>query len=124
VWDAAVALLRAGYLTERSSAVGQALATAYAAVGTIYMSGSVTAAGDVLAMNFLLDRTEALWARDLAELKVEAGACDTTSPITPTGALSGDFTWYCEHGRVTGSVLLAPDSMPRIQALDISRAEP
>jgi CubicO group peptidase (beta-lactamase class C family) len=124
VWDAAVALLSAGYLSDRSPAVGQALATAYAAVGTIYTSGSVTAAGDVLAMNFLLDRSEELWARELAELKVEAGACETTSPIAPTGALSGDFTWLCDYGRVTGSVLLAPTATTRIQALEIVRAEP
>jgi hypothetical protein len=84
----------------------------------------VTAAGDVLAMNFLLDRTAELWARDLAELKVEVGVCETTSAITPTGALSGEFTWLCEYGRVTGSVLLAPISGPRIQALEFVRAQP
>jgi CubicO group peptidase (beta-lactamase class C family) len=124
VWDAAVALLRAGYLTAKSATVGQALATAYAAVGTIYTAGSVTAAGDVLAMNFLLDRSAEVWARDLADLQLEAGACETTSPVVPAGALSGDFTWLCEHGRITGSVLLAPTATPRIQALKFVRAEP
>jgi len=124
VWDAAMALLRAGYLVERPASIEPALAAAYVAVGTMYTSGSVTAAGDVLAMNFLLDRSEKLWAHDLAELRVEAGACETTSPIIPTGALSGDFAWLCEHGRVTGSVLLAPTVTPGIQALEIGRAEP
>jgi hypothetical protein len=124
VWDAAVALLDAGYLAERPASVEPALAAAYAAVGTMYASGSVTAAGHVLAMNFLMDRSAELWARDLSELKVEAGACETTSAIIPTGALSGDFTWLCEHGRVKGSVLLAPTATPGIQALEIGRAKP
>jgi CubicO group peptidase (beta-lactamase class C family) len=124
VWDAAMALLRAGYLAARPARVEPALAMAYAAVGTMYTSGAVTAAGEVLAMNFLLDRSADLWARDLAQLKVETGACETTSAISPTGALSGEFTWLCEHGRVTGSVLLAPTDPPAIQALELGRAEP
>lgn len=124
VWDAAVALLRAGFLVERPAAVGPELAAAYAAVGTMYRAGAVTAAGDVLAMNFLLDRSAELWARDLAELKLESGDCETSSALVPTGALSGEFTWLCAHGRVKGSVLLAPTSEPRIQALGLVRAEP
>jgi CubicO group peptidase (beta-lactamase class C family) len=124
VWDAAVALLRAGLLVERPVAVGPELAAAYDAVGTMYRAGAVTAAGDVLAMNFLLDRSAELWARDLAELKVETGDCETTSALVPTGTLSGEFTWLCAHGRVKGSVLLAPTSEPRIQALGLLRAEP
>jgi hypothetical protein len=124
VWDAAVALLRAGLLVERSAAVGPELAAAYAAVGAMYRAGAVTAAGDVLAMNFLLDRSAELWARDLAELKVESGDCETTSALVPTGVLSGEFTWLCAHGRVKGSVLLSPTSEPRIQALALVRAEP
>ena len=81
-------------------------------------------AGDVLAMNFLMDRDAEHWARDLAALKAQVGTCDTSSPIAPTGALSGDFTWRCEHGRVHGSVLLAPTRTPRIQSLSLVRAAP
>jgi len=38
------------------------------------------------------------------------------------GALSGEFTWKCEKGRVKGTLLLAPTRPPRIQALRLSRA--
>jgi hypothetical protein len=124
VWDAAVALLRAGLLTKRPDTVDRALAAAYAAVGKMYTSGSATSAGDVLAMNFLIDRSAEHWARDLAALKAQVGACETTSPIAPTGALSGEFTWRCEHGRLKGSVLLAPTRPPRIQSLSLVRAAP
>ena len=121
VWDAAVVLLRAGYLKTRPAAIAPALATAYAAVRTIFTSGSVTSAGDVLAMNFLMDRDTERWARNLSALKAQVGACDTASAIVPSGALSGDFTWRCAHGRVAGRLLLAPTPTPRIQALSIAR---
>lgn len=124
VWDAAVALHRAGLLKARPTMGDPALSTAYSAVGRMYAAGNVTSAGDVLAMNFLMDRSADVWARGLAGLKTQVGACDTTAPIAPTGALSGDFTWRCEHGRVRGSVLLAPTNPPRIQSLGLSRATP
>ena len=69
----------------------------------MFTAGSVTSAGDVLAMNFLMDRDAEHRARDFAALKAEVGACDTAAPIVPTGALAGDFTWSCEHGRVQGA---------------------
>jgi len=124
VWDAAVALLRAGHLKARPAALAPALATAYAAVRAIFTSGSVTSAGDVLAMNFLMDRDAEHWARDLSALKAQVGTCDTTSAIAPESALSGDFTWRCERGRVKGALLLAPTRAPRIQALSVTRVTP
>jgi CubicO group peptidase (beta-lactamase class C family) len=124
VWGAAVTLLRAGRLQPRTSPPSAALATAYAAVAKMFTAGSVTAAGDVLAMNFLMDRDAEHRARDIAELKTHVGTCDTAAPIVPTGALSGDFTWGCEHGRVRGQVLLAPTPTPRIQSLTFTRLMP
>ena len=65
------------------------------------------AAGDVFAMNFLMDRDADHWAAILADLKA-MGTCETGVPISPTGALSGDFTWRCERGRVNGQFCLPP----------------
>jgi CubicO group peptidase (beta-lactamase class C family) len=124
VWDAAIALKKAGLLADEPAAVGADLAAAYRAVAAIYAQGDVAAAGDTLAMNFLLDRDAAGWHRDLAELKAQAGDCDATAPIRATGALSGDFAWTCAIGRITGSVLLAPTRPPRIQSLKLVRAGP
>jgi hypothetical protein len=124
VWEAAVALLRAGDLVARPTPVSPALTTAYAATAKIFSSGTVVAGGEVLAMNFLMDRDAEHWARDLASLKAQVGACDTSAPIRPTGALSGDFTWRCATGRIRGSLLLAPTPAPRIQALELSRISP
>ena len=124
VWDAAVTLLRAGRLKPRSSTPSARLTTAYAAAAKMFAAGSVTSAGDVLAPNFLMDRDAEHRARDLAELKAQVGTCDTSSPIEPTGALAGDFTWRCERGRVKGNVLLAPTPALHIQSLTFTRSTP
>ncbi len=124
VWDAAVTMLRAGDLVARPQQVSPALATAYAAVAKIFTGGTLASGGDILAMNVLMDRDADDWARDIAGLKAQVGVCDTGTPVTPTGALSGAFTWTCATGRVRGSVLLAPTPAPRIQALSLTRATP
>ncbi len=56
------------------------------------------------------------------QLKQEVGDCVSTGPIVATGALSGDFAWTCATGRVTGSVDLAPTQPPRVQSIEIKRA--
>jgi D-alanyl-D-alanine-carboxypeptidase/D-alanyl-D-alanine-endopeptidase len=124
VWDAAVTLLRAGRLKARPAAPSPALTTAYAAAVKIFTAGSVTAAGDALAMNFLMDRDAEHWARDFARMKEAVGTCDTTAPIVAAGALAGEFTWQCERGRVGGGLLLAPTRAPQIQSLNFYRAAP
>lgn len=124
VWEAAVTLLRAGRLKPHSASPSTALTAAYAAVAKMFTAGSVTSAGDVLAMNFLMDRDAEHRARDFADLKSQVGTCDTSAPIAPTGALSGHFTWTCDRGRVSGDILLAPTSTPRIQSLTFARSTP
>jgi CubicO group peptidase (beta-lactamase class C family) len=125
VWNAASTLLKSGALPdERTVAVSADLGNAYHAVATIYAKGSVTAAGDVLAMNVLLDRSEKNWARELSKLKAQVGDCDTSAPITAMGALTGEFTWRCAHGRVKGGLELAPTRQPRIQELELKAVTP
>jgi CubicO group peptidase (beta-lactamase class C family) len=117
VWDAAMALHRAGALRGRPMPASEALATAYAAAGMVYRRADIAAAGDLLAMNMLMDRAAENWRAELRRLRAEVGECDTAAPIAPTGALSGTFSWRCEHGRLEGQLLLAPTQPPQIQAL-------
>jgi CubicO group peptidase (beta-lactamase class C family) len=124
VWDAAAALHKAGLLKARPVPVGDALAAAYRAAADVYARGDVAAAADRLAMNVLLDRSAEGWARDLARVRRQVGECETTSPLTATGELSGTFTWRCAHGRVQGSLLLAPTRPPGIQRLVLEPAAP
>ncbi len=125
VWDAAIALDSAGLLgKEREVPISADLEAAYRAAGMMYKSGDVATARDRLAMNFLLDRDADGWARELAKLKAEAGECETTAPITATGTLSGDFTWRCSHGRIEGSLTLAPTRPALIQEWRLERIVP
>ena len=122
-WDAAVVLQKAKLLVARPTPASEALAGSYAAAGRMYTSG-VAAPADAFAMNFFMDRTAEAWGRELASLKAQAGTCDTSEPISATGALSGDFTWRCEKGRLAGRLLLAPTRPPTIQSLRLTRADP
>jgi CubicO group peptidase (beta-lactamase class C family) len=122
VWDAAVELHRAGWLTGRTIPTSAALARAYRAAGAMYDAGDLGQDRALLAVNFLLDRSAENWAREFARLKGEAGACRTDAAIAATGALSGDFTWTCAQGTITGVLLLAPTDPPTIQALRLSVA--
>jgi CubicO group peptidase (beta-lactamase class C family) len=120
VWDAAMALHRAGALQGRRLPVSDALARAYAAAGAVWRAGDVAPAGDLLAMNFLMDRSAENWSAELRRLRGEVGDCDTAGALNATGALSGTFGWRCEHGRIEGQLLLAPTHPPQIQALRLS----
>ena len=125
VWNAAIALEKAGLLgRERAVAVSADLARAYSAAGAIYKAGDIMAGGDLLAMNFVLDRSVEGWARDLARLKAQVGECETSELLTASGELTGDFTWRCTHGRVKGTLELAPTRPPRIQSLELQPIKP
>ena len=117
VWQAAMTLHRAGLLIGRTTPVSDALARNYATAGEIWRAGRMDNQGSALAMNFLMDRSAENWARELARLRAQTGDCRTDSAITPTGALSGTFSWTCERGRLNGQLLLAPTNPPTIQAL-------
>ncbi len=125
VWDAAIALDQAGLLgKERELPVSADLASAYRTVGAMFAAGSVAGGREQLAMNFLLDRDADGWSRELQKLRASVGECDTQSPVQPTGGLSGDFTWVCAHGRLSGSLLLAPTQPARIQAWELEPIVP
>lgn len=122
--DAALALRRAGWLPSPTPVpVSSTLHSAYAAVRQIFEAGRVDGQPAALAMNFLMDRDAAGWARDLAALKAEVGTCDTSPAPEASTALAGRFTWRCERGRVSGSMLLEPSFQPRIQSLRLERAK-
>ena len=124
VWDAAVALGKAGALVAPPVPVSPLLAQGYASAGRIFAAGDVLAAKDRLAMNFLMDRDAAHWAKALAALRGAVGTCDTGAPIRPGGRLRGSFVWTCAHGRVAGSLLLAPTDGAPIQELRLDVQAP
>ncbi len=121
---AALALHSAGAIVDRAIPVSAGVNEAYAAVGRIWASGDVLTARDRLAMNFLLDRDAAHWKADLARLRTAVGACDTSATPSPQTAMGARFQWTCEHGRIEGSLLLAPTPRSSIQELKLAVAQP
>jgi CubicO group peptidase (beta-lactamase class C family) len=125
VWDSALSLLKAGALPgERPVPISSDLADSYRTAINIYQEGSLSESTSALAMNFLLDRDADGWSRDLAKLKTQVGDCDTSAPLTAAGALAGEFTWRCSHGRIKGSLLLAPTRPVKIQELRLAPIRP
>jgi CubicO group peptidase (beta-lactamase class C family) len=118
VWDAATELYRAGWLTGRDLPESASLVTAYRATRAMYDAGGLGPGRGVLAMNFLMDRSEENWEQVFTRLKTDAGACRNDVPITATGLLSGRFIWACERSNIEGTLLLAPTTPPTIQALE------
>jgi serine-type D-Ala-D-Ala carboxypeptidase/endopeptidase len=124
VWNAALVLSKGGYLKARPEPLTDSLSVAYRAIQAVYAQGDIAVAADLLAMNVLLDRDARGWARDLARLKAQVGECIAAGPIRATNALAGDFCWTCAHGRITGSLSLAPTRNVRIQQIVLVRKMP
>jgi CubicO group peptidase (beta-lactamase class C family) len=122
VWDIAMELEKAGWLTGRPTPTSATLAQTYRTAQSMFAAGRIDPARSRLAPNFLMDRSEANWAAELARLAGQAGSCRTDSAIVPTGALSGTFTWSCERGAINGMLLLAPTTPVTIQALSFTFA--
>lgn len=120
VWDAAMEMHKGGWFTGRAWPTSAALAQAYGSAGAMYEAGAIDPGRNVLAMNFLMDRSEENWKREFTRLKGETGACRSDAPIRATGALAGVFKWTCDRADLEGSLLLAPTNPPTIQALRLN----
>jgi CubicO group peptidase (beta-lactamase class C family) len=116
-WDVAALLRAKGVLAKRAEPISADLAKFYVLAQEVWASGTVDALEKRTAMNFLMDRTAANWAKVLAETKAQSGTCDTAAPVMPDGAMSGTFMWKCEKGRIEGSVILAPTRPITLQSL-------
>jgi len=123
-WKAALALLAAGEAPDRAVAVSAGVTKGYEVTRGIWKDGGVSGAKDSLAMNFLQDRDEAHWAKELKRLKAEVGACAASEAVSARTAMQGSFTWTCEHGRINGGFLLAPTPQVRLQSLSLEVARP
>ena len=117
VWQSLWALERAGLAPPRELPVNPLLASMHQAARAAYSDGSLAPLENRLAVNVLMDRSAANWARELASLKAQLGNCPTAEPIHVTGNLSANFRWNCERGLLDGQILLAPTNPPTLQAL-------
>jgi CubicO group peptidase (beta-lactamase class C family) len=120
VWNMAMELQKAGWLTGRATPASPALAGMYRTAESMFTAGRIDPGRASLAPNFLTDRSEVNWAAEFARIARQSGTCRSDAPIVPTGALSGTFVWTCERGVVNGALLLAPTNPPTIQSLTLT----
>jgi serine-type D-Ala-D-Ala carboxypeptidase/endopeptidase len=121
---AALALRAAGVLPMRPIARSPRVTAGYELVRRIWANGSIVGSEAGLAPNVLLDRDAVHWSQMLAGLKAEVGTCPATEPVEPISALQARFTWVCDDGRISGTLLLAPTIDTRLQALEFARIVP
>lgn len=121
-YRAALALLAAKAIPDRTMPISPALAAGYVSTKSVWQTGTIEAAP--LANNVLLDHDAEAWKRAIASLKSAVGTCAATEPVTPVSAMEGKFTWSCEHGRISGRVQQAPTKALGIQALEFNPATP
>ena len=117
-FEAATKLAVAGAAPARILPASAALTAAYADLGRIWRAGDVAMVEDRLAMNFLMDRSAENWRKVFADLKADSGDCAADAPFVTTGALSANFAWTCDKGKVEGRLLLAPTTPATIQAIN------
>ena len=124
VHEAALALVRSSEFPPRRAEPLPELREAGAAIRVMYDTGEIAAAGEVLAMNLLLDRSAEHRNAELAALREELGPVTADGALEPEHAMAGIFTYACERGRLQAKVLLAPTRPARIQRLDFTALAP
>jgi serine-type D-Ala-D-Ala carboxypeptidase/endopeptidase len=120
---AALALQATNAFPDRPTQVSKGVAAGYEIVRSIWSAGTVSIT-KALALNFLLDRDEVHWARELARLKAQVGACAASEDVSALTAMQGKFAWTCEHGRIEGTFLLAPEGQLELQSLEYAVMQP
>lgn len=120
VWQSLWALARAGAIRPHGKWLNPLLVEMQDAARTAYAEGTLKPLQGKLAMNFLMDRSAADWAKEFARIKALVGECPTAEPLFPTGMLSTAFRWNCARGKLDGQILLAPTNPPAIQALRLA----
>ena len=117
VWRSLLAIDKQGMIPPGKRVVAPILEAMQVAAMAAYKAGNLAPLAGKLAMNFPMDRGEAAWVTEFAQVRKQVGRCTSAEPLFATGALSTAFRWNCERGHVNGQILLAPTNPPTIQAL-------
>lgn len=116
----AVALDAAGMIPRRATEVSLELDGAYQALKASWRAQNIEPARKMLSPNFLVDRSEQAWMRELRRLREAAGRCKANEPLTAESRLAGTFRWSCELGELNGRIMLAPTRPATIQSISLA----
>lgn len=117
-------LSKTGGLQPRETQPSLSLIQARDAVSRLIARWSDQEADQIAADNFFLDRAREQRRLEFEVLRSQLGTC-TNDPNFDfvENALRGEWTMTCERGRLRAAITLAPTMTPRIQVLEIARAQ-
>jgi hypothetical protein len=120
---ALAALSRTGGLEPREPSPSAALTSAREAVSRLVVSWNDALADSIAAMNLYLDEAKDRRQRAIAALLSEVGQCRTDGPFAVENALRGQWMMPCERGRLRVEITLAPTVPPKVQYLNVRKAD-
>ena len=123
ITQALEAMSRTGGLMPREPAPSAALTSARDAVSRLVASWDDRLADSVAAMNLYLDESKDRRQRAIATLLSEVGQCRNDGPFAVENALRGQWIMQCDRGRLRVSITLAPTIPPKVQFLNVRKAD-
>jgi CubicO group peptidase (beta-lactamase class C family) len=113
-WDA---LQRTGGLQRRELPASPVLVQMRQHVINLWHHWNEAEAGQVGAMNLLMDAPSAQRSAEIQALQQQVGQCTNAGPVIPENWLRGQVNLTCEHGIVGAFFTLSPTSPAKIQHL-------
>jgi CubicO group peptidase (beta-lactamase class C family) len=115
-------ILERGKLQPRTVSVSAILEMRKQQVATLIQSWDPKLVAEITAQNFLMDRELVDWAKLGREKLAAIGAVQSVGAIVPENQLRGAFPIVGEKGKLTVSITLTPEAVPKVQALDFTVA--
>jgi D-alanyl-D-alanine-carboxypeptidase/D-alanyl-D-alanine-endopeptidase len=109
-----------GGLEERALPPSPMLVAARDAIAGLYERWDPSAAAAAMLDTYFLDLDDGHRAPDFAQLHAAHGAIVALGPVTPTGALRGQWRMTCDRGALDVEVMLGPMLPTRIQFVTVT----
>ena len=109
-------------LRPRTVTVSAILETRKKQVAELIQSWDAALGAEITAENFFLDRSRDDWVQHARTLLAPIGKVTSIGPIQPENQLRGTFPVVGEKGTLNVHFTLTPESVPKIQELDLSPA--
>lgn len=117
-------LKKTGGLEPRAVQPSAALVEMRDAVSNLIVSWDDAKADEMAAMNLYLDRSKDRRKREIDALRADVGQCTVPSSFDYVeNWLRGQWTMKCERGDLRVNITLAPTIPPRVQHLEVRKAD-
>ena len=112
-------LLAQSGIRPRAIVVSSILQARARQLGELVKSWDLRLSDEIVAENFFLDKSREDWVRTSGETLAKAGKIKSVGGVIPENQLRGTFPIFGEKGRVDVHFTLTPESVPKVQELDL-----